>query len=480
MKRFGIHIRLLLAGIMLIMATTVILGYMGLTITREFVLSRFENRMNSLARYLALNSAVQIEFGLESALERLGQNLLSEDDVVKVSIEDEKGNLLAEVEKPMETHNMGALYEVSAPVIQKRAGSFPYVGELNESQVGRVRIAYSSQGINQLLKTIANRFIWLSLGLACVCAVIFYFFSLSIVAPVTRLAGIARQVGEGNLKLRAQSDNLPETRELGLAFNAMLDSIETSQNALKRANEEIVRQKTLAELGKFSLMVAHEVKNPLSIIKSSMDLLKKEFPSSKDHVSTAYIEDEIQRLNQLIEDFLLFARPAVPAFRNVDLNGMLQDMIVRFEVQLNGTQVEIETRIPKTPCRTDADPDLLTRAIGNVLKNAVDANGNQGRITVTASQRDWHWVVEVEDQGPGVASESMEVIFEPFYTTRARGTGLGLAFATQVVTAHKGRISVENKPNNSGARFVMELPLDRNNGTTGETELRNKQSQQMV
>ena len=87
---------------------------------------------------------------------------------------------------------------------------------------------------------------------------------------------------------------------------------------------------------------------------------------------------------------------------------------------------------------------------------------------VTATQRDSRWVVEVEDQGPGVAPESMEVIFEPFYTTRAKGTGLGLAFAAQVVTAHKGRIMVENKPNNSGARFIMELPLDRDDETIGK------------
>jgi signal transduction histidine kinase len=306
-----------------------------------------------------------------------------------------------------------------------------------------------------------GRFIWLSLGLACICGVIFYFLSLSIVAPVTRLAGIARLVAKGDLKLRAQSDSLPETRELGQAFNAMLDSIETSQNALKRANEEIVRQKTLAELGKFSLMVAHEVKNPLSIIKSSLDLLKKEFPSSKDHVSTAYIEDEIQRLNQLIEDFLLFARPAVPAFREVDLNAMLHDMIVRFEVQLNGTPVEVETHIPETPCLADADPDLLTRAIGNLLKNAVEANENQGMILVQATQGQTHWAIEIEDQGPGIVPESLEVIFEPFFTTRSKGTGLGLAFASQVVFAHGGQIKGENRPNNSGARFTIELPLNR-------------------
>jgi signal transduction histidine kinase len=241
----------------------------------------------------------------------------------------------------------------------------------------------------------------------------------------------------------------------------MLDSIETSQSALKQANEEIVRQKTLAELGKFSLMVAHEVKNPLSIIKSSLDLLKKELPSSKDHMSTSYIEDEIQRLNQLIEDFLLFARPAVPTFRRVDLNTMLHDMIVRFEVQLNGSPVKIETHIPETSCQADVDPDLLMRAIGNLLKNAVEANEHQGRIIVQATQGETHWSVQIEDQGPGIAPESLEVIFEPFYTTRSKGTGLGLAFASQVVFAHGGQIKGENRPNNSGARFTMELPLKR-------------------
>jgi signal transduction histidine kinase len=463
MKRFGIHIRLLFAAVMLIAATTITLGYMGLTITRQFALSSFENRMNSLAQYLAINSELGILIGPKSTLENLAQKVLSEKDVVRVTIVDEEGNTQAEARRPTEGSVSEVTYEVNAPVIQRKDRSFPFVPDVKgEDQViGNVKIEYSSADIDQLLATMASRFFWLSLGLACICGVIFYFLSLSIVAPVTRLAGIARQVAEGNLNLRAQSDSLPETRELGQAFNAMLDSIEKSQSALQLANEQIVHQKTLAELGKFSLMVAHEVKNPLSIIKSSLDLLKTELPSSKDHVSTAYIEDEIQRLNQLIEDFLLFARPAVPTFRRVDLNAMLRDMIVRFEVQLNGTPVNIERHIPKTPCQIDADRDLLMRAIGNVLKNAVDANGNQGKIMVTAIQRDLHWVVEIEDQGPGVTPESLEVIFEPFYTTRARGTGLGLAFAVQVVTAHKGRIMVENRPNNSGARFRVELPLNR-------------------
>ena len=463
MKRFGIHIRLLLAAVMVIAATTITLGYMGLTITRQFAQSSFENRMNSLAQYLAINSELAIWIGQKPILESLAQKVLVEDDVVRVTIEDEKGDIQAVAKRPSDTYTTGETYEVNAPVIMRRDRSFPFLNDMEaEDQIiGNVRVEYSSEGINEPLATMRNRFIWLSLVLACICGVIFYFLSLSIVAPVTRLAGIARQVAEGDLNLRAQSDSLPETRELGQAFNAMLDSIETSQNALKLANEEIVRQKTLAELGKFSLMVAHEVKNPLSIIKSSLDLLKKELPSSKDHMSISYIEDEIERLNQLIEDFLLFARPAVPTFRGVDLNAMLDDMIVRFEVQLNGTPVKIETHIPETPCQADADPDLLMRAIGNILKNAVEANEHQSKIVVRANQDETRWAIEIEDEGPGIAPESLEVIFEPFFTTRSKGTGLGLAFASQVVFAHGGRIKAENRPNNRGACFTMELPLKR-------------------
>jgi signal transduction histidine kinase len=463
MRRFGIHIRLLFAAVMLIAATTITLGYMGLTSTRQFALSSFENRMNSLAQYLAINSELGIWIGQKPTLDSLAENVLSENDVVRVTIEDEEGNLLAEAKRPTGASVAVGTYGVSAPVRLRRDRSFPFTRDMEaeDKVIGNVRIEYSSEGIDHLLATMARYFAWLSLGLACVCLAIFYLLSLSIAAPVTRLAGIARQVAEGNLKLRAQADSLPETRELGQAFNAMLDSIETSQNALKLANEEIVRQKTLAELGKFSLMVAHEVKNPLSIIKSSLDLLKKELPHSKDHMSTSYIEDEIQRLNQLIEDFLLFARPAVPTFRSIDLNAMLHGMIARFEVQLNGTLVKMETHILEIPCQADADPDLLTRAIGNILKNAVEANEHQGKIVIRANQGETHWAIEIEDEGPGIAPESLEAIFEPFFTTRSKGTGLGLAFASQVVFAHGGRIKAENRPNNSGACFTMELPLNR-------------------
>ncbi|MDM8538961.1 HAMP domain-containing sensor histidine kinase, partial [Desulfobacterales bacterium HSG17] len=166
-----------------------------------------------------------------------------------------------------------------------------------------------------------------------------------------------------------------------------------------------------------------------------------------------------KRLNRLIEDFLLFARPAVPNFRKIDLNAMLQDHLDRFELQINGSNIDMRNNIPQIPCQMNADPDLLMRAIGNVLKNAVEATENKGQIKINVCTMNDQWILEIDDQGPGIEEERIGKIFEPFFTTRAKGTGLGLAFVKQVVTAHSGKVIAENCKDN-GARFIFSLPLN--------------------
>ena len=458
MKRAGIHFRLLLTGVILIIATTFTLGYMARNITHEFVQSRFENGIQFLAKYLALNSELGILIDQRAMLKRQAENLLSEKDVVKVTIFNESDEVLADVYR----ENHGPLSVVEVPVTVKKSKEFPWnMGSAEEERViGRVRIDYTTEGIGKLLAVMKVRFLWITLGLSGLSVLIFYFISRSLSLPVTRLAAAARAVAAGNPDLRVEPGNLPETRELALSFNAMLDSLQESQAALKRANEEMIRQKTLARMGEFSLMIAHEFKNPLGIIKSSLDILKQDVENSSENTMIAYMEDEIRRLNHLIEEFLVFARPALPAFRETDLNAMLRECTDRFEIQINGVSLEIISDIPENQCIADADPDLLMRAVGNVLKNAIEANEQQGTVEVRAFSDQNAWHMEIRDQGPGIPDENMQKIFEPFFTTRATGTGLGLAFAAQVVGAHQGKIMAENRKE-GGAVFRVELPLER-------------------
>lgn len=463
-RRAGIHIRLIVAAIILMSASTGAF-FAGINMLSTFVQARFDERISFLARYIALNGELGILIGDQEMLTGLAENLLTQQDVVKVVISNNHGVPLADVaaDSYPATSRKGKLYQVSAPVKIKNteAESNPFAFNLKparqENIIGEVTIYYTVDGINALLAEIKNRFYLLSASLVTVSLVMFALLSRFLVKPVNQLVIAAKKVAQGDLTLRVTPGNLPETRELSEAFNAMLDSLEESNRALEKASREMVRQKTLAELGKFSLMIAHEVKNPLGIIKSSLDLLKQDLNLSSDNTMVNYIEDEIKRMNKLIEEFLEFARPASPTCRQSDMNLLLKECVSRFELQTKGQSVIFHLNLPNQACYLNIDPDLMTRVLNNIIKNAIEMSRGKGSIDITAANRLNDWFCQISDRGPGIPAEDLEKIFEPFYTTRATGTGLGLAFASQVINAHSGSISAENRKD-GGACFIITLP----------------------
>jgi len=464
MKSPGIHFRLLVTAFLVISLTAVILGTIGVKMFHDFVQNRFEERFEFLARYLALNSELGILIDQRSMLDQLAENLLSEEDVARVLIFNNADEPLAESSKVIS----GPYATVEAPVRLKSSSEesqaflwvfpSPLTGEPLDI-IGKVQIVYSTSQINRLLKTITVRYLWFTAVLAALSLMIFFFISRSLVSPLTRLALTARKVGAGELQRRTLPGNIPETREVSLAFNAMLDSLERGRKAVEQANQEMARQNLLAEMGKFSMMIAHEIKNPLGIIKSSFDLLKKDPADPSNSILIGYIEEEIQRINGLIEDFLSFAKPSKPSFRVVDANGMLRDCIDRFGRMDTTKEIQFKGHIPEISCLSYLDPDLFHRAIDNILKNAVEACKGCGVIFVDAACMDEFWRVDIADNGCGIAENMTGKIFNPFVTTRAKGTGLGLAYTAQVISAHSGTINVENR-SPKGARFRIEIPRE--------------------
>jgi signal transduction histidine kinase len=473
MKNPGIHVRILLAAFLLISATTFSLGYIGANIAHQFAQRRFVEHISFLAKYLALTAELGILIDDRSMLRRLAVNLMSERDVVGVAILDSHNQELIRV--PEATSGSFPVMETPVFLTESREESkaFEFNEGSGDSLIGKVKITYSTEGIDQLWATMITYFIWLASGLTCLAVLIFYFISRSLVAPVKGLAQAARRVAQGDRKLRAQPGTLPETRELAVAFNVMLDSLERNRRSLEEAKEQMRRQKTLAEMGQFSLMIAHEFKNPLSIIKSSLDVLKKDVALSSDNTMVFYIEDEIMRLNRLIGDFLMFARPAAPSFHHTDMNALLREIVMRFELQKTGSPYAIRSHIPSDPCYACVDPDLLIRAIGNVIKNAFEANGDNCAVEVTAARLADAWTIEIADDGEGIVPENIDKIFNPFFTTRAKGAGLGLAYASQAVKTHGGVISAENRIG-GGALFRVEIPVSQGDSSPAAVSDRDK------
>ena len=477
MKRMGIIMRLLVAAVILIGASTVTLGFVGIRITGRFMHERFQDRIAFLSRYLALNSEVGVLINDQAGLKSLALNLLGEKDVARVLILDNQNHPLVDLSKDA----MPPLSVVETPVVFKKASDenilfndrrqfrrTPFDSEpvKTEDHIGKVRIFYSTHGIEQLIGNIADQFMWTSLGLAGLAALCFYILSRSIGSELKQLSVTAMQVGRGDFELRAKPGKLPETRALADSFNAMLDSLNESQHNLEHVTREMMKQKSLAEMGKFSLMVAHEVKNPLAIIKSSLDVLKAELNLGPDHIMVGYIEEEIVRLNQLIEDFLKFAKPAKPTFREVDLNQLMLDLTERFQMIHSEDALSISLNLPEHSTSALADRDLLIGAFANIIKNAIEAAGPEGCVEITLAVDIDLWKVRIADNGPGIDIQTKHHIFEPFYTTRTKGTGLGLSFAVQAAKAHGGFIMAENRER-GGAQFSIELPLHPVRSTIG-------------
>lgn len=472
-KPLGIHLRILVAVFLLIGSTTLALGVVGITISSQFMHQRFEERMAFLARYLAMNCEVGVLINDQQGLRKLADNLLREKDVARVVIRDNRNHPLVDL-----SHLANPpLSVLTAPVIFKRTkdenilfDDLTGTGRVNplssnrplsEEKIGSVDLHFSTHGIELLVVLIAKKFLWVSFFLALLAAFVFYFLSRPVGVELKKLTVTAQQIGRGDFTLRVTPGRLPETKALAVSFNAMLDSLNESQKSLDRVHRKMVKHKVLADMGKFSLLIAHEFKNPLAIIKSSMDILKRDIDLSSDQTMVDYIEDEIVRLNRLIEDFLQFSKPVAPVFREVDLNQMLADVGKRFEMIYSEEKIHFTSNIPSTPAIAVADRDLLIRALGNIIRNGCDAVNPHGKLELTATMEahTHFWKAEIADTGTGIDPDVKQKIFEPFFTTRAKGTGLGLAFAAQVIKSHRGFIMAENR-RDGGALFTVEIPLE--------------------
>ncbi len=457
MRGFSFQKRLLLGVILLVFTTTVILAMVGIHFGSEFLRIRFKNRMEFLAQYLALNSELGILLGDKTMLENLSHNLLSANDVAMVLIKDSRGNTLIKAGRDL--HEFRG--EVTAPVwlSEEKDGLSLGRRKTAKQRLGTVHVIYSTTGIQALLHKLRNIYLvaGTAIGLAGLFA--FYLFSRSLLAPLKELVKAAAKVATGDLSVRVSGGSIPEIRQLATSFNNMLISLLESRKKLEDTYRQITQQKALAEVGRFALTVAHQIKNPLSIIRGALELLKKnEVDQDTKSTMVAYIEDEIIRLDRLIQDFLKFSRPQKPNFQDTDLNDLTRSLLERSRIEWQERDLTILDNISDRPYKFKADAELLSQAIQNILKNACEACHNSGsEVIVNTRSTEKKWILEIIDTGPGIPADIKEKIFTPFFTTKSQGTGLGLAFVEQAVKVHGGKIWITDGGKGFGTKVVVEL-----------------------
>ncbi|WP_395840588.1 nitrogen regulation protein NR(II) [Archangium violaceum] len=226
---------------------------------------------------------------------------------------------------------------------------------------------------------------------------------------------------------------------------------------LRRIEEDLKRADRLAALGTLAAQLAHEIRNPLAAMRGSAQLLVQD--PSTDPSSAKLVEillRESDRLSKLVEEFLRFARPPPPIKQEQELEVLVAETVEMLRVDPLAQQVEVEMAL--APLRVPVDADQLRQVIINILRNAFQAAGKKGRVRVMLEAVGEEARLRIWDSAGSIPAADLTRIFEPFFSTREGGTGLGLSTAYSIVRAHGGNIRVSSSPQ-EGTEFLIQLPL---------------------
>ena len=241
-----------------------------------------------------------------------------------------------------------------------------------------------------------------------------------------------------------------------LIFN---DNTETMQ-----ANEQHVETQKVKAITQLAAGVAHELGNPLNSLGIHLQLLKRSLRKLPDgemqenalkHIDVAV--QEVGRLDCIVRNFLEAVRPKPPKMEPLDLEKLLTDALEFMRTEIEDKKITVEAHVPVGIPMLLGDADQLTQAAYNLIKNAIQAMSEGGRLTIDVESDDVYVNVHFADTGPGISEADLRRLMEPYYTTKSSGTGLGLLIVDRIVRAHGGELTIESNPG-EGAVFTISLP----------------------
>ncbi|MCX5727030.1 MAG: ATP-binding protein [Candidatus Saganbacteria bacterium] len=309
------------------------------------------------------------------------------------------------------------------------------------------------------------------------------FFARSIEKPIKSVMRGTEAVGKGDLNYRISIDSIDEIGELAGAFNKMTSD-------LKEMQDHLVQAEKLASIGTMAAGMAHEIKNPLVSLRTFTQLLQQKWTDEEyRNKFMQIVPNEIERINQIAEKLLKFGRPVKPELVKVNTNSILEEIVSLWESECRMKNIRVTTKLAELPLIT-GDPGQLTQAFINIIKNAVEAMGEGGELIIKTDvgevirlgeiskegtlkkEAEYKEVsfgeekevkptsvifIEITDTGPGIPEDNLRSVFDPFFTSKPSGTGMGLPITLRIIEDHGGSIKVRSQVG-KGTTFIITLP----------------------
>lgn len=337
-------------------------------------------------------------------------------------------------------------------------------------------VEYPYSVILKPIRVLSWQSILVAIGVLLTAIMAGVFMSRGMTRSLADLTTTAEHIASGDLTRRPHDiTRRDEIGRLARSFGTMADRVHESrdelehriqartadlQEALSQLHDtqgELVRKEKLATIGQLASSVGHELRNPLGVMANAVYILERtvEAPSPKARQYLQLLTAQIKLSERIVADLLDSARSQSPQRRRTDVRALLTDQLGRVNIPSN---VHVELDLDDDLPEVHVDPDQIGQILVNLFTNATQAMDNQpGALSIRAHNGDGRVHIRVRDTGPGVPPELAEKIFEPLYTTKARGIGLGLSVSRSLATANRGRLSVTNHPG-GGAVFTLDLP----------------------
>jgi signal transduction histidine kinase len=249
-------------------------------------------------------------------------------------------------------------------------------------------------------------------------------------------------------------------QELKTFSQQMEEKIQKTTADLKKTEAQLIRSEKLAALGQLAAGIAHEIRNPLTSINILIHSMTENLPSGDSHKEDLkVIEEEIHRMNEILDQFLRFAKPATPLLEKADVSSIFEETLQLLRPHIEKQIIVVEKEFQSLPIIL-MDREQMKQVFLNLLLNAIQAMPGGGHLTLRGqNSEDGQWIhISIQDSGIGISSENINKLFDPFFSTKEGGIGLGLSITHRIIDQHHGKIEVESAPG-KGTLFTIWLPI---------------------
>jgi len=335
---------------------------------------------------------------------------------------------------------------------------------LGHEKLGGIRIGFDLKPVFSEINRVTLKGVGISAGIFILGLIAIFGIADRMTRPIGQLTQAAKHIEQGDLQYRVSLKRSDELGSLAAAFDQMAERIMHRERELKQSQDLIRRADRLSSLGMLTAGLAHEIRNPLVAIRTFTQLLPERYqdPEFRNSFQAVALK-EVDRICGLVNDLLNFARPSTPNVSAEDINEIVEGIVRILETEAREKEVQIYRRLASSLPKIFIDKEQIKQVSMNVILNALQSIEGRGVVEVstrlfTRNHSEQYIQIEIRDSGAGIPGGDLENIFNPFFTTKKDGGGLGLSISHQIVQEHGGYIVVESKVG-KGTTFFLNLPV---------------------